>query len=525
MEAGGAIVTLRRWAVPVVAVLSFSYFLSHPFSMGRADESHLLAEAKRVLDGQVIYRDFFESLAPLSFYLFAGIFHIAGTTMLAARVGIALIEALGCAVLFHLVRRTVGGIEAALVTLIFAGISIPTWPYASPHWISTTLALLVAATMLAPRWQESTRLRPLVAGVLIGTAICVQQQRGPFIALWIPLAVWVLHTSPQGSTNWRKIAAIVGWSAGGATLVVLVVLGHAAWRASLSALVEMLFTFAMKSYGPTHSGRFGWGSVLPLTWEHRDATWLWLQRAAPFFVVAEAIVLGSRRIWGTWKRKDRELAALCLLALLTGLSVSYLPDFIHVSFVLPFLLIPGVSLLHRLRTAAFWSHVPMARYALSLGIALAFLAVLGQSVRNVVQAAASAPVRLDTAFGAIRVNGQMARLYEAAHRNLSPEPDGRNIFYSYPNDAWLYLTLPADNPTGFSLLAPGMFPDEYFQDLIEILRERRPGTVMVLAPLLLVGTKGAAIGRALDEGYQLVENVDEFSIYVRSSPRVNDDVE
>jgi hypothetical protein len=40
-----------------------------------------------------------------------------------------------------------------------------------------------------------------------------------------------------------------------------------------------------------------------------------------------------------------------------------------------------------------------------------------------------------------------------------------------------------------------------------------------------VGAKGAAIGRALDEGYERVENVDKFSIYVRSSPRVNGDVE
>src|SRR5262249_45345999 len=48
----------------VVAGLTFAYLLAYPLAIGRADESHFLYAAKRVLDGQVLYRDLFESLTP-----------------------------------------------------------------------------------------------------------------------------------------------------------------------------------------------------------------------------------------------------------------------------------------------------------------------------------------------------------------------------------------------------------------------------------------------------------------------------
>jgi hypothetical protein len=133
-------------------------------------------------------------------------------------------------------------------------------------------------------------------------------------------------------------------------------------------------------------------------------------------------------------------------------------------------------------------------------------------------------VRLETAFGTIRVNEEKERLYRAVRRHLLPEPDGRNVLYSYPGDAWLYLVLPADNATPFSLLAPGFFPVEYFEQTAEILRERRPGTVVVLAPVLSVDDS-TAIRRAIDEGYHMVEEVDEFHIYVRNPPGVRSRVE
>jgi hypothetical protein len=122
------------------------------------------------------------------------------------------------------------------------------------------------------------------------------------------------------------------------------------------------------------------------------------------------------------------------------------------------------------------------------------------------------------------VNAERERLYRAVRRHLVAESDGRNLLYSYPNDAWLYLVLPADNPTPFSLLAPGFFPVDYFELAVRVLRERRPGTVVVLAPVLSVDTS-TAIRRAIDDGYHMVEEVGEFRIYVRTPAGVTDHLE
>lgn len=499
----------------VVAGLSFAYFLTYPLAIGRADESHLLYGAKRVLQGQVIYRDFFEILTPLSYYLFAGIYRVAGTTLRAARVGIAVIEAVGCAALFHLARRVASALEATLAVALFTCICIPTWPYASPHWISTTLALLVAAVLLAVRWQRSVRARPLVAGVLAGAALCVQQQRGVFLAAWVPLALFVLSFSLPSPGRWRTLGREVAWAAGAGAAVVLGVLGYAAWASSLTSIVDMLYRLPVNNYASVVSRVNRWAAELPLTGIFRTAAWQpVLLRVSPLFVVCEGalLLLGARC---PQPRSGLERACLVLLAALMMLSVWYLPDFIHVSFILPFLLIPGASLLHRLRVVPLWDRVPAGRHALTVGVALLSLAVVGQGAANVVSAYERAPERLATAFGALRVDADSARVFRAVRTHLVREPDGRTLLYSYPDDAWLYLALPADDATRYSVLLPKMFPAEDIEEAAAVLRARRPGTVLV------VPFQMGPVGTALEGGYDVVEEVGPYRIFVRREAPVS----
>jgi hypothetical protein len=499
----------RSLGLLLVAGLAFAYLVSFPLAIGRADESHLLVAAKRVLHGEVPYKDFFESLTPLGLYLFAAIFRIGGTTLLAARVGMALIQAIGCAVLFHLVRRVAGVAEAAIASLIFVGINIPTWPYASPHWVSTTLGLLVAGVTLSERWRESHRARPLAAGMLAGAAVSLQQQRGAFLAVWVALALALLAlASPRGQRR-LTLARDVMLAALGATLVVLPVLVHAAWRASLAAVLAQIFGFAVNRYGPTFSGRTPWAGVQAATGIWRASTWLWLLRVSPLFLVGEGVLL----LWRARRLRERlELERVCLwwLALLMGLSVWYMPDFIHVSFVLPFLLIPAACLVHRLRSAALWARLPAGRYVVDAGVWLFGAAVLGECAANLAYARALAPVRLDTGFGVVQGDAALAQLFHAVRDHLVTEPDGRRLLYSYPDDAWLYLTLPADDVTRFSALIPGFFPPEDVAEVVGMMRARRPGTVVVATPML-----SGAVPEAVQEGYDAVTEVPLYRIYVR----------
>ena len=99
-------------------------------------------------------------------------------------------------------------------------------------------------------------------------------------------------------------------------------------------------------------------SLLPVTLaylagfdDQQERPW---QRSLSFCggIVAALVLLGLAsgalgRIYGQVPGLLPTLVAL--LAVLMGLSVWYLPDVIHVSFVMPFLLVPGAALLSRLR--------------------------------------------------------------------------------------------------------------------------------------------------------------------------------
>ena len=314
---------------------------------------------------EVIYKDFFEGLTPLSFYLVAGIYRVAGTTLLAARVGIALIEAIGCALLFHLVRRVAGVAEAVLAALIFAGICIPTWPYASPHWISTTLGLAVAAVTLAERWAASSRARPALAGLLAGVAVCVQQQRGVFLAAWLPLALVVLacrrvrapdagrRLAPRARVGRRcgrdrrrrraragRLACVTGSARRDALRLRRAPVRR---RRSRDATRGRPSCRSRRRVGALHL------DLAPAGGAARSSS------ARACFSCAGPGAAGRER---TWSARVSGCSRL-----LMALSVLYLPDFIHVSFVLPFLLIPGASLLHAVRTAPRVGAVPAGRHA------------------------------------------------------------------------------------------------------------------------------------------------------------------
>ena len=490
-----------------VAALSFAYFLTYPLAIGKADESHLLYGAKRILEGEVIYKDFFEILTPLAYYLFAGIFRVAGTTLLAARVGIACIQALGCGLLFHLTRRVSGGAEAALVTLIFAGVCIPTWPYASPHWVSTVLGLLVATVTLAHTGGESSRARPLVAGILAGVAVCVQQQRGVSLAAWLPLALSVLVVSRPRGTRLRTLAGQIAWGAAGGAVVVIGVLGHAAWRSSPAAVYDALYSFNATVYRKM-AGYVPWAAVLGLTREWRASTWISLLWISPLFLVVEAVLL-LRAGWPL-ARRDLERACLVLLGALMVLSIWYLPDFIHVSFILPFLLLPGAGALHALRTAPLWDRVPAGRRVLTASVWLAAVGVLGQAIANVAYARAAAPVRFETAFGVVQGDAMLERLFRAVRAHLVREADGTSLLYSYPDDAWLYLTVPAADATRYSILVASFYPPDKVQEIVGPLRAHRPGTVVVLLPF-----SSDSIPKVVEEEYDPVEDVGSYRIFVR----------
>jgi hypothetical protein len=361
--------------------------------------------------------------------------------------------------------------------------------------------------VLDESWHRPSRIRTFGAGALVGVAVCAQQQRSVFLVVWLLLAFFLLSSSrPE---RWRTWGREIVCALAGTAVVVLVVLGSAASASSVANVAYWIYGYSLEIYAPTFSGRSSWAGIPPATDFWLAFTWPWLLRISPLFLVGELLVLLRRRGYAreqAWLRR----ACLWLLALLMALSVWYLPDFIHVSFVLPFLLIPGAALLHDLRSGGIAGRPSAARHVVAGLVWLFVLGVAAKAVANVSRAHASAPERVETSFGTLRLDASMARLYRSVHRHLVREPDGSSLLYSYPDDAWLYLALGAQDAARFSVLLPTLFPPECMRETIEVLRARRPGTVVLATPFSF-----EPITEAIEAGYDAVEEVEGYRIYVR----------
>src|SRR5262249_55580816 len=175
------------------------------------------------------------------------------------------------ALVFALARRIAGPLEAAVAALSVAVVCLPAWPYASPHWLSTTLHLGVASVLLSERLRGSSRLRPAIPRVLGGTACCVQQQRGVYVAAWAVTSILVLAFDQPSAGRWRRARREAAWLAAGGVGVTVLVLGYAALASSPRALYDVLVRFVFENYG---------GFVHPVPWASMSF------RAKPLFAPA-----------------------------------------------------------------------------------------------------------------------------------------------------------------------------------------------------------------------------------------------
>jgi hypothetical protein len=495
------------------------YLLAFPRVLGRSDESVVLYGAKRVLQGQALYKDFFEFITPVSFYFFAAVFAVTGPSLLAARVAMAVINAASCVLVFRLARRVAGPPEAALAAGMFGVTCVPAWLYASPHWLSTMLCLATAAAVLGDGFEAAPRRQAAVAGALAGLTFCVQQQRGVFLGVWVVAAMLILtYAAPAGSLR-RRVLPPLAWMLGAWVAVTLTILGYSAWRASVGALLQATVGFVFKQYYPAvHgtdvAGSVSWAGVCALCGAWLPYAWRPLLRGVPVLLVAEVVALA----WGFRRRCERAMLVRACVVLLAGLmaaSILYYPDFIHVAFIAPFALIVAARL-----ARGMWTWLPQhtwwARLVPQLVMAMLVLATLRKAWANIELAWAQAPEQFDSAVGTLRGTAADRQLLEAVQRVLDGAPSQRHTLYSYPADAWLYLAVPGDNPTRFAILQRGYNAAEHFNDALAALEKSPPDCLVINVGMLRADDPVIAFER---DRYRRVATVGFYEVYdrIRSS--------
>ncbi len=454
----------------LVGLATYASVAAQRYQLGTADEAYFLVEAARIRAGEVMYRDFFNFITPLSSYALGALFWLFGTTLATARHATAVLHAVTAVALYATARRlAVGRGLALLAPLAFVALCQPVWPFASWHWVSTGVTtLLVYAFVAAPPHQPAWR--TLLPGLLAGVLIGVQQQKG--IVLYAGGAAVLVADAAvarRGSGAWpgRALAAHLAWFTAGAALVVLPVLAVFLALAGPTALYDGLVRFPLESYRPNI--RTVWGAVGPVAQPFAGHALPAVLRLAPLALVPVAIDLAVALRRGDSGRA-RRLSALLVLAAASVASIAYYPDFIHIAFIAGVFWVAAVCGLERGLTLLPHRGLATAARAL-VGLALAVALVL-QAYRFAAQVRQAFPVVHDTAFGRVHFPSTLEPAQIDQVRALAAAGALRELF-SYPHAASPYLTTGLPNATPYQFLAFGISPRAHIDHALAILRRRR----------------------------------------------------
>src|SRR5215475_5016199 len=265
-----------------VAVFAFLRLL-WPNILIALDEGAFLYEAKLILDGKLMYRDFFDLTGPVAQHAIALMFAVFGVSMDTARGSMAILHAIIAALMYALARRLgVRPLLAATVCLVQIVLCYPAYPFATPHWFSTVLTLLIFFLLLR---EPATRPRDAVlAGVLTAVVCLTQQPKGASTAAAVAIVLlrdaWAARrTSPLGTLVARQFGSYVA-----ATVAVLVlVLGALVISAGFEPVFDAL---VRQPLGPYRAQPFVRdASWLPIP-QNMAALWLLVTTWQVFFLTA-----------------------------------------------------------------------------------------------------------------------------------------------------------------------------------------------------------------------------------------------
>jgi Dolichyl-phosphate-mannose-protein mannosyltransferase len=144
----------ERWIALAIFLLSFLYLcIFRRYSWVDPDEGIILQGAQRILNGQVLYRDFFSFFTPGSYYFIALVFRIFGDSYLVSHTTLAFVGATFSPITYLLVRRVCSRQTSLLITSLMTLTAVPSRFVVIHNWDSTLWACLALYT--AVRFLES----------------------------------------------------------------------------------------------------------------------------------------------------------------------------------------------------------------------------------------------------------------------------------------------------------------------------------------------------------------------------------
>jgi hypothetical protein len=455
------------------------YVAAQPRNLAPADESVYLYEAKRVLEGAVLYRDVFEITTPGWLWLMAALFRIFGVDLATARLTIAVLHGVTAVFLYGACRRlAIRPGLAWLPALAYLVVSQPAWPIASQHWLGTLLTVLLLWICAAVPGADpvASAARPahwaLWPGVVIGLLIGVHQQRGVLvgagIVLWL-IADRYVQRRHRVAQPVPALTAQLVWIAIGVALVVVPMGIALVASAGLEPVWQALIVHPLFQYRGTM--RSAWGQSNGLVAEAASYTFPRLLKYLPAILIVDVVRFAVLEVRRAHLAEARRLLFLIVSCATAVLSITYFPDYIHIAFIAPLFFVVAAEILERAFGAAV-QRTPALRAVGWVAGALLLAACAWRLEHNLERSRARYPFIRQTAFGRVALASDLeARLYDKMHELMQQAPS-RELF-CYPIVSYLYLMLDVDNPTRYQFLLRPYTTDAQLAEVVSVLEQRR----------------------------------------------------
>jgi hypothetical protein len=177
----------------IVVAAALQYWLWYfRRSVNLLDEGSTAAQALRIVNGELIYRDFFTVVTPGSYYTVAWLLQIFGERLMVLR-WTALVTGLLIVLVTTIVARRVMAwpfaAGAALMTTVWG------WFLVTPNYYSLQAALLalMALACYLQRARGSSEKWIVAAGVMTGLTALVKQNVGAYAAVALLASIWVVR--------------------------------------------------------------------------------------------------------------------------------------------------------------------------------------------------------------------------------------------------------------------------------------------------------------------------------------------
>jgi hypothetical protein len=434
-------------AVFILAGLWLWWIVSRRFLL-TFDEGIFVDGSRRILAGQVPYRDFFILMGPGTFWLQALALRVFGMTLAASRAVMILDLAILATCVYWLISRQLGiayaaWTAAALVILETAspGMTIP-----SHRWDSAALATL-AITICA---SETRRYGVFIAGCCAAFAAWTTPPVA-LVGLVILICFWIEDRS--------KIAPYLAGCAA-------VTIGCAGALAIQGGLQPMIEQFRWNGSHYTNANYLPYGSLFGRGYAQffSGATIYELPvRALVVFGIILPILLPPvAAVCFPWWRGTPFLRLL--FAGGAALAVSTYPrmDLPHLTYAAPLF----YALTAILATSIPWPKLRGVLFAAgTLLVAVFACTAIAQHVSE---------VALETNVGTIRASREEAVFLRDLEREI-PLGSGLFVFPYLPIASFLTLS---QNPTRYSYLQPGMMGDQDEAATLAELRKSPPARVL-----------------------------------------------